>query len=302
MIHYLTIHHEYATRRGHHGGSKWIDLQLRQINKNTTDYKVWSYCTGFDFSPYRDKFHYCDSWQCKGIMNEGNSMSSNHSTKLDDLTAFVCNDPDNKVKDDDILIWLDSDAFPINNVNNYVTEKLSKYPLLGVNRKENPNNDVIPHPSFVCSTARFWRIHQWSWSGCQLVRHLSSRKRFNTGGTHDTGGKLYLHLLINNIDWYRMHRTHSLTEHPINFTIYDDLVYHHGSGSRGASSRWDLRNSSRNKRGRGIELRIGKRKLPLYVFDVITRDDDFFDNHYRDTLRYENFGVWDTFGKVYKTK
>ena len=274
MIHILTIHVN---------SDQWIDLQLGQINKHTKDYKVWSYCDGFDVSSYKDKFHFCESWQRKDNqkMNEGNKMSSDHSTKLDDLTTFVCNDPD--TKDDDIMIWMDSDAFPVNNVNNYVTKKLSKYPLLGVNRKENPNGDVIPHPSFVCSTAIFWRQHKWSWSGCQLVRKLSTRKRFNTGGTHDTGGKLYLHLLINNIDWYRMHRTHSLTAHPVNFTIYDDLIYHHGSGSRRSSSRWDLTNAMKQRRGRGIKLKCRKKKLTKYMFNVIS-EDNFFDSHCYDTI------------------
>jgi len=271
LIHILTVHAN---------SDQWINLQLEQISKHTKDYKVWAYCniqTG-GLSLYKDKFHYCEPWQHidPKLMNEGNSMSSSHSTKLDKLTGIVCNDPD--TKDDDILIWMDSDAFPINNVNNYVTEKLSKYPLLGVNRKENPNGDVIPHPSFVCSTVVFWKKQQWSWGGCQLVRKLTTRKRFNTGGTHDTGGKLYLHLLINNIPWYRMHRTHSLTEHPVNFTIYDDLVYHHGSGSRRSSSRWDIRNAAllRRRRGRGIKLKYKKKKLTTHMFDVIS-EDNYFD-------------------------
>jgi hypothetical protein len=60
--------------------------------------------------------------------------------------------------------------------------------------------------------------------------------------TLDPGGELYMYLKNNNIEWYKLLRTRSLTEHPVWFTIYDDLIYHHGAGSRGRLCRLDIKN------------------------------------------------------------
>lgn len=219
MIHIITVH--FKT-------DKWIDLQLKQIDKHVTDYKVWSYCDGFDISPHKHKFHFCE--------NSGVTVKTeykNHLLKLNALTENVVWDED--TKDDDILIFMDSDAFPVNDINDYVVEKLSKYPLLAVYRPEN-GGDVIPHPSFTCSTVAFW------------MEDLFPRKKIWGGvhggelGTSDPGGKLYKYLSRNNIEWYRMRRTQSLTEHPVHFTIYDDIVYHHNAGSRDRTCRLDDNN------------------------------------------------------------
>jgi len=209
MIHIITVHFK---------SDKWIDLQLKQIDKYVSDYKVWTHCDEFDISPHRHKFHFCENSEVTV-----KAEYKNHLLKLNALTENVVWDDD--TKDDDILIFMDSDAFPVNDVNDYVVEKLSKYPLLAVYRPEN-GGDVIPHPSFTCSTVAFWKEHNLDWGGI----------RGGELGTKDPGGKLYQYLLKNNIEWYRMRRTKSLTKHEVFFTIYDNLVYHHGAGSRKKNS------------------------------------------------------------------
>ena len=206
MIHIITIH--FKT-------DKWVDLQLRQINKHISDYKVWAYCNRFDISPHRHKFHFCENFKHSEKIPK-RQLSENHWTKLNSLTQVVLNDAD--TQDDDLLIWLDSDSFPIKNVNDYVSEKISKYPLIAINRVENAG-DVIPHPSFTSTSVSFWKRHKLNWSGVPNGKF----------GTKDSGGELHMYLLNNNIEWYKLLRTRSLTEHPVWFTIYDDLIYHHGA-------------------------------------------------------------------------
>ena len=255
MIHILTVHFK---------SDKWIDLQLKQIDKHITNYKVWSYCDGFDISSHKHKFHYCGVWPA-GRERGGQS----HWKKLNKLSERVIKDTD--TKDGDILIWMDSDTLPINNVNDHISERLSTYSLLAVNRLENAG-DVIPHPSFACSTVAFWKKHNLenpkmcNWGG-SFIRSKASPKRNRFGeppGTYDNGGSLYFYLLDNNIEWYRMRRTHSLTDHPVYFTIYDNLVYHHAAGSRKSvnGTRYDKLNGIKNKYNTSEE-----------IFNMISKDD-----------------------------
>jgi len=204
MIHVITVH--FKT-------DEWIDVQLMQIGRHISDYKVWTYFDGFDHLPYEDKFHFCKQYATKC-----NIGYLDHIKKLNSLTNVVLNDK--KTKDTDILIWLDSDSFPIRNLNDYINEKLLKYPLIAVNRREN-DGDVIPHPSFTCTSVSFWKKHKLNWDAFPGEKILQ-----------DPGGKLYKVLLEKNIEWYKLFRTNSLTKHQVFFTIYDDLIYHHGAGSR----------------------------------------------------------------------
>jgi hypothetical protein len=110
MIHIITIHFKTP---------KWVDLQLKQIDKHTSDYKVWTYCDGFDISPHKHKFHFCENFKHSDKIYK--QASHNHQAKLNSLTEVVLSDVD--TQDNDLLIWLDSDSFPIKNVNDYVSEK-----------------------------------------------------------------------------------------------------------------------------------------------------------------------------------
>ena len=222
MIHIITVH--FKT-------DEWIDVQLTQIDKHISDYKLWSYCDGFDISPHKHKFHFCENFSPTIKYRTG---YLNHMDKLNSLTKVVMDD--DETKDDDLLIWMDSDAFPVDDVNDYVVEKLSKYPLIAVHRLEHAREEFHPHPSFTCTNVFFWKKHKLNWDGVPGIIDDNNPMGLNKHGLHDPGGKLYQDLLENNIEWYRMRRTKSLTKHVVFFTIYDNLVYHHGAGSRGSTS------------------------------------------------------------------
>ena len=207
MKHIITVHHKT---------NKWIDLQVKQIGKHISNCKVWSYCDGFDILPHRHKFDFCENSNID-IMN-GSSL--NHMAKLNSLTDIVLKSKD--VNENDLLIWLDSDAFPIKDLDEYISKKMSRYNFIAINRPEN-GGDRIPHPSFTCSTVSFWKKHNLNWNGLPDIKKH---------GLNDTGGYIYKVLTSKNIEWYKLLRTSSLTKHEVFFTIYDNLIYHHGAGTR----------------------------------------------------------------------
>ena len=224
MIHLMT-----AT---HFGTPKWIDLQLSNIRRHLGKTHVWAFCDGFDISPHLEKFHFCENGDRPGNRSRG---SPNHWGKLNRLTELVL---ESGPAPDDILIWMDSDAFPIAPMGDYLKARFRRFPFLAINRFEN-HRDVIPHPSFACTTVRFCRRHGLNWRGGAGAAE---------GGLRDTGGHLYLYLRDRGIAWYRLRRTASLTSHPVHFTIYDRVIYHHACGSRGRSCRLDLKSKRPRER------------------------------------------------------
>ena len=162
--------------------------------------------------------------------SKGHEGSRNHWLKLNKLTNFVTSQAD--VRDDDILIWLDSDAFPIGPLEKPLLEYLEHFPFVAVRRDENHRPgalpDKIPHPSFAACRVEFWRTHPLTWAG-----HRKNAKE----GRNDTGGQLLTYLVVNHISWQPLRRTYSLTKHPVWFTIYGNLIYHHGAGSRNRACR-----------------------------------------------------------------
>ena len=214
-IHIITIHYK---------SSRWVDLQLNKINKYFNNHKVWTFYNQVDMTNHAHKFHFCKQGhvRSRGVSMEGIPRRSfNHWTKLNNLTNLIIDDEN--THEDDILVWMDCDAFPIKNINDFIEERLKSYPVFAVNCPEK-NGSIIPHPAFACSTVKFWGKHKLSWEGI----------RFGPlgPGTSDTGGFLYKFLKEKSIDWYGLRLTHTLTPHQFYFAIYDELIYHHGAGTR----------------------------------------------------------------------
>jgi|TARA_Y100000289_G_scaffold39202_1_gene38653 hypothetical protein len=218
MIHYITVHF---------GGDQWVDTQLKHIEKFTSDYKVWCFFDEhMDTSPHKHKYHFLENHCNTSVAKKDGGMSGSydHATKLDNLFKVVAEDEG--TKDDDVVIFLDSDAFPIDNVNEYVKSKLQSYIFCAVHRPE-IIKCPIPHPCFAFCTMDFWINNNFSWMPPDFTRAVKSC-------TYDTGGKVLSDLQRNNIEWLRIKRTNrsSIYYHPVFFSSYDNIVYHHGASSR----------------------------------------------------------------------
>jgi len=210
MIHIATVH--YQT-------DKWIALQLRYIKKHIPEeYRVYAFLDG-EAAKHKDKFYYA----ClESIQDQGHAKKLNI---LADIISFAA-------ADDDILIFLDGDAFPISNIAPFIREKISSHKLIAIQRIENCG-DIQPHPAFCATTVGFWEDIKGTWkSGYEWANNRGN-------AVSDIGGNLLRILNDSNVMWLPLLRTSQLTGHPLWFGIYGNLIYHHGAGFRIPVSRYD---------------------------------------------------------------
>jgi hypothetical protein len=208
MIHIATVH--FKT-------DMWVDLQLRRLAAHLDrPYRVHAYLEG-DAAAHAERFD-------EVVLAE----KIPHWQKLDDLGARICAQAD----DDDVLAFLDGDAFPVVALGDPLDRILAEHPLAAVRRPE--NNDSFPHPSFCATTVRFWRESGASWMGGHLVP--DSRGEPVT----DTGANLLKLLDDRQVDWLPLERTNVRNLHPVLFGVYADLIYHHGAGFRRTLTRVDF--------------------------------------------------------------
>ena len=194
MIHVLTVHHTTL---------EWIPIQHNYLQAHLKNYKVWSFIDKVDFSPWPFDFK-LHSAKKSGMQPHG---SGGHAWKLDRLVQNLESHPDS-----DIIIFLDSDAFPISPLNKFIKTALQHSEFISIVREE--MGLKFPHPSFACCKLGFWRKHDLTW-----------RPKI------DTGGCLQEALENKKIKWHKLKRTSSLSSHPVLFGVYGDIIYHHGRGS-----------------------------------------------------------------------
>jgi len=238
MIYVLTVHHLT---------NKWCEIQTYHIRKNLPDARIISIVDDNSMMKYFDSallYNVQMEKDSKTTLKNKNlgviTQTSQHSLLLDYLFDTLI------ATDNDIIIFLDNDAFPfdkscqqlldkvmsVGSVGDEVTrvgDKMSSYPLVSVQRLEN-NNDTFPHPCFTITTYGFWKTHKLTWS---LAWPTYYRKRT------DVGTYLHYYLEKNNIIWFPILRTLTHNYHPILFGIYES-IYHHGAGSRKAQTHLDL--------------------------------------------------------------
>lgn len=219
MIHILTIHWTNAD---------WIDIQLKYIDEFINlPYKTYAFLNRIpNVNQHVDKFYYTSTEEI-----------TSHPVKLNLLADMACF---NARSDDDILIFIDGDAFPITQLDKYIEDTLKQYPLLAVQRLEN-NGDVQPHPCFCATTVGFWKKIKGDWK-------KGSHPWLNSSGNkvRDVGGALLHKLNSGNIDWHKLNRSNkNKYKDQVMFGIYDDLIYHHGAGFRPPRIRADRVNVSK---------------------------------------------------------
>jgi hypothetical protein len=208
MIYIATVHWET---------DKWIDIQLEYLERNINQpYKIFAFLSG-DACKHKGKFHFAC---CEPI--------AEHAIKLNLLARFISLQANN----DDVIIFVDGDAFPVKPLDIFITETLKHYPLAAIRRTENIG-DIQPHPSFCFTTVGFWKSIEGDWSeGYEWETSAGIRRT-------DVGGNLLKLLNNRNIDWLPLERTSQLSDHGLMFGIYAGVVYHHGAGFRAPLSMYD---------------------------------------------------------------
>ena len=131
-------------------------------------YRIYAFLNGIDPLPYESRIH--------RIRTEPIAA---HIQKLNLLADQICA----TAAPDDMVLFIDGDAFPVGDIGTYLEEHLSAAPLVAIQRLEN-SGDPQPHPSFCATTVRFWREIQGDWGqGPQWITY-DGRKRTDTGGHH----------------------------------------------------------------------------------------------------------------------
>jgi hypothetical protein len=195
-------------------------------------------------------------------------------------------------------MFIDGDAFPIAPIVPFLRQKLGQYPIVAVRRDEN-NGDPQPHPSFCVMRAGLWRELPGDWRRGHTWTNPQGKE------VTDVGGNLLGILHDRGIEWYPMLRTNKVNPHPLQFGVYEDLVYHNGGGFRLTAGGRLWRAAMEDQlhatmRGRlatrlptgGWLGRVRKRISPVrryrralgeelarineQVFDLIERDDEFY--------------------------
>lgn len=240
--------------------SSWVPIQNRFLAKGLAgaSFRIYGFLNGFDVEPYRELFHYINTEPIVA-----------HITKLNLLAHEICS----KGRDDDILIFIDGDAFPIANIVDFLYSRLAEYPLVAVQRLEN-DGDPQPHPCFCATTVGFWREIDGDWSKGPKWRTNSGHMR------SDTGGVLWEKLISKKIVWHPMLRSNRINLHPLWFGIYGDLVYHHGAAFRVPYSTVDIAEARASWwRRLALEVadldpvrRMGKGWMQNAIFSFVMKD------------------------------
>lgn len=205
MIHVATVHHRSA---------QWIDVQLDYLRRHLHEpYRVVANLEGVD-PEHEPKF------------DRVVPALGRHAGKLNYLAAEIVAEADA----DDLIMFLDGDAFPVADPMPTVRAALADSVLVAVRRAEN-GEDRQPHPSFCVIRAGDWeRLHgDWSMGHCW---------RTDWGElVSDSGGNLLATLERQKERWTPLLRTNRVNLHPLWFGIYGNVVYHHGAGFRVAVAR-----------------------------------------------------------------
>lgn len=203
MLYIATVHYQ---------SPRWIEIQTRFLREHiSVPFQTWTSIEGIDAS-YGVHFD-------RVITQQGM-----HAGKLNHLAMEIAE----VASDDDLLMFLDGDAFPIADPMPVIESSLRQAPLVAVRRAENLD-EPQPHPCFCVTTVGTWRRLPGDWSEGPTWRGPKGRLRT------DVGGNLMRRLELTGTPWVPLLRSNRKELDPVFFAIYGDIVYHHGSGFRKGS-------------------------------------------------------------------
>lgn len=203
MLYIATVH--YKTPR-------WIEIQARYLREHIhVPYRTWSSLEQIDPS-YAVHFD-------RVVEQRGP-----HAGKLNHLAMEISAE----ASDEDLLMFLDGDAFPIADPMPAIEEALAHAPLIAVRRAEN-HDEPQPHPCFCVTTVGRWRMLPGDWSEGSTWPGPSGRPR------SDVGGNLMRRLELSGLEWVELLRSNRHNPDPIFYAVYGGIVYHHASGFRHGS-------------------------------------------------------------------
>jgi len=200
MIHVATVHFR---------SEKWIDVQLRYLHRNLSEpFRVVANLQGVP-GDHASKYD-------RVIPARGG-----HPGKLNLMAAEIVN----SAEPDDLIMFLDGDAFPVVDPMPLVRKALLESSLVAVRRDEN-YGDPQPHPCFAVVRVADWVRLRGDWTTGFVWQNSIGQE------CTDTGGNMLAILERQEERWTPLLRTNEVNIHPIWFAVYGGIVYHHGAGFR----------------------------------------------------------------------
>ena len=193
----------------HYSSPRWIEIQTRHLREHiSVPFRTWTSLERIDPS---FGVHFDRVFEQRG----------RHPGKLNHLALEISHE----AADDDLLMFLDGDAFPIADPMPLIEDGLSRAPLVAVRRAENVDQPQ-PHPCFCVTTVGTWRTLPGDWSGGPVWPGAKG------GKVTDVGGSLLRALELTGTPWVQVLRSNRKNIDPLYFAVYGDVVYHHGAGFR----------------------------------------------------------------------
>jgi hypothetical protein len=208
VIHVATVHFR---------DERWVEPQLRYLERFADEeLRVYAFLNGNGPRRHADRFFYATSEPIRA-----------HAYKLNllaDVIRFAAPDPN------DILLFLDGDAFPLAPLGATLRPRLAERPLVAVRRDEN-NGSPFPHPCFAATTVGFWHEIGGTWHSGDKQHWSDPAGRPLT----DVGANLLTILKERGVSWHPLLRSNTRELHPLHYAVYGDdaepvIVYHHGAG------------------------------------------------------------------------
>jgi hypothetical protein len=195
----------------HHGSPRWIEIQLAHLREHVrVPFRTWTSLEGIDPAHGEGFDHVID-------------QAGRHAGKLNHLAFEI----EAQAAPEDLVMFLDGDAFPIADPMPLVEDGLSRAKLVAVRRQENLG-DRQPHPLFCVTHVGTWRELGGDWSGGYRWEDELGRR------VSDVGGNLLRQLELTGTPWVEVLRSNRRELDPVFFGVYGGVVYHHGAGFRDA--------------------------------------------------------------------
>lgn len=190
-----------------HISPRWIEIQARQLREHVSvPYETWASLHSLDPSHGSSFDH---------LVAQKGPLAS----KLNHLAVEISQ----LAASDDLLMFLDGDAFPIADPMPLIADALATTPLLAVRRPENAG-DPQPCACFCVTTVGTWRALAGDWSdGYPWSSERGER-------VTDVGANLLRRLELTGTAWKPLERSNSTRLDPLFFAVYGHTIYHHGVG------------------------------------------------------------------------
>jgi hypothetical protein len=193
----------------HYGSPQWIEIQTRYLREHiSVPYRTWTSLERIDPSY---AVHFDRVIEQRGL----------HAAKLNHLAMEISHE----AADDDLLMFLDGDAFPIADPMPLIADGLTKAPLIAVRRAENVD-EPQPHPCFCVTTVAAWKTLPGDWTAGFTWPGARGEP------TSDVGGNLLRRLELTGTPWVQVLRSNRTNVDPLYYAVYGGVVYHHGAGFR----------------------------------------------------------------------